>query len=517
MLPTMIESHSLTKRYGGRTAVQDVSFSCDAGTVTGFLGPNGAGKSTTLKMLVGLTPPSSGGATVLGSPFANLTNPGRRVGVLIDASAQHAGRTGRETLSVSASLLGVRRGRVDEMLELVGLDRSAAGKRVGQYSLGMRQRLGIAHALLGDPEVLILDEPANGLDPEGMRWMRGLLGDFAERGGTVLLSSHLLHEVEAIADRIVIIAGGRIVGEGTADELLGGGPQTLVRARDLHGLRLALRESNVPFVDGQDGALLVDASADDVGDVALCSRVALSELRNARDGGLEQLFFSLTSTGSERSDRSDAGPGGLSMSAVTTVERELEATPRARVRDDRQPSMARLTRVELRKMFDTRSGFWLPICVGVAAIVTVLITVLTGPDINHTFTHVFGNAVIPTAILLPLIGVLLVTGEFSQRTALTTFTLVPSRARVMIAKLSASVVCSVVALAFCLVVAAGATALHPATDPGVNVWSLHAVLIPQALVYLATAMITGVAFGAALLVSAPAIVIYLLLPTSGRS
>lgn len=199
------------------------------------------------------------------------------------------------------------------------------------------------------------------------------------------------------------------------------------------------------------------------------------------------------------------------MSAVATVERE--AAPRSQVRDDRRPSMARLTTVELRKMFDTRSGFWLPICVGLVAIATVLITVLTGPDINHTFTHVFGNAVIPTAILLPLIGVLLVTGEFSQRTALTTFTLVPSRARVMVAKLSASVVCSVVALAFCLLVAAAATALHPATDPGVSAWSLHAVLIPQALLYLATAMITGVAFGAALLVSAPAIVIYLLLPT----
>jgi ABC-2 type transport system ATP-binding protein len=298
MLPTMIESHSLTKRYGGRSAVQEVSFSCDAGTVTGFLGPNGAGKSTTLKMLCGLTPPSSGKATVLGSPFQNLTNPGTRVGVLIDASAMHAGRTGRETLSVSASLLGTRSGRVDELLELVGLDRSAAAKRVGQYSLGMRQRLGIAHALLGDPEVLILDEPANGLDPEGMRWMRGLLADFAGRGGTVLLSSHLLHEVEAIADRLVIIAGGRIVGEGTADELLGGGSRTLVRARDVHGLRLVLREADVPFTDGPDGELVVQASPDDVGDVALCGRVALSELRNARDGGLEQLFFSLTSSGS---------------------------------------------------------------------------------------------------------------------------------------------------------------------------------------------------------------------------
>jgi ABC-2 type transport system ATP-binding protein len=295
MLPAMIESQSLTKRYGGRAAVEDVSFSCQAGTVTGFLGPNGAGKSTTLKMLCGLTPPSSGMATVLGTPFANLTNPGLRVGVLIDASAMHDGRTGRETLAVSASLLGVHGGRID--------DRSAANKRVGQYSLGMRQRLGIAHALLGDPEVLILDEPANGLDPEGMRWMRGLLADFANRGGTVLLSSHLLHEVEAIADRLVIISGGRIVGEGTANELLGGGPRTLVRARDVHGLRRALRQADVSFTDGADSELLVEATPDDVGDVALCGGVALSELRDARGGGLEQLFFSLTSNGSDEPNK----------------------------------------------------------------------------------------------------------------------------------------------------------------------------------------------------------------------
>ena len=200
---------------------------------------------------------------------------------------------------MSARLLGVAGSRVDEMLELVDLDRAAANKRVGQYSLGMRQRLGIAHALLGDPEVLILDEPANGLDPEGMRWIRGLLGDFAARGGTVLLSSHLLHEVEAIADRLVIVAGGRIVGEGTADELLGDDARTLARARDAHGLRLALREADVTFTEGADGELLVDACTEDVGDVALCGGVALSELRDARGGGLEQLFFSLTSTGSD--------------------------------------------------------------------------------------------------------------------------------------------------------------------------------------------------------------------------
>jgi ABC-2 type transport system permease protein len=197
------------------------------------------------------------------------------------------------------------------------------------------------------------------------------------------------------------------------------------------------------------------------------------------------------------------------MSAVATVERE--ATPRTRVHDDRRPGMARLTRVELRKMFDTRSGFWLPIAVALVAIGTALIAVFAGADSGHTYHHVFAVTLIPTGILLPLIGVLLVTGEFSQRTALTTFTLVPSRARVIVAKLAASVVCAIVALGFCLVVAAGATALHPWGGGGV--WTLHAVMIPQAILYLATAMITGVAFGAALLVSAPAIVIYLLLPT----
>src|SRR6201999_3876813 len=293
ILLTMIESHSLTKRYGGRAAVQDVSFSCQTGTVTGFLGPHGAGKSTTLKMLVGLTPPTSGTATVLGSPFQNLTNPGLRIGVLIDASAMHAGRTGRETLAVSAALLGVRRGRVDEMLELVGLDRSAANKRVGQYSLGMRQRLGIAHAMLGDPEVLILDEPANGLDPEGMRWMRGLLRDFAGRGGTVLLSSHLLHEVDAIADRLVIIGGGRIVAQGSSDELLLHAG-TLVRAEDTEALGRALAADGLEATEADGCGLLVAAEPRAVGVVARDAGVALVHLAPAGDAGLEQLFFDLT-------------------------------------------------------------------------------------------------------------------------------------------------------------------------------------------------------------------------------
>ena len=231
----MIESNGLTKRYGGRTVVQDVTFACEPGTVTGFLGPNGAGKTTTLRMLCGLSEPDAGSAAVLGGPYRALPNPGRRVGMLLDASAQHPGRRGRETLALSARLMGVPEKRADELLGLVGLDRSAARKRVRQYSLGMRQRLGLAHALLGDPEVLILDEPANGLDPEGMRWMRSLLRDFADRGGTVLLSSHLLAEVEAVADQLVIIGNGRIAASGSREELLAG-TGTLVRATDAAAL-----------------------------------------------------------------------------------------------------------------------------------------------------------------------------------------------------------------------------------------------------------------------------------------
>jgi ABC-2 type transport system ATP-binding protein len=294
MLQAMIEAEGLTKRYGGRTVVQDVGFRCDPGTVTGFLGPNGAGKSTTLRMICGLTLPNAGGAQVLGVPFGQLPNPGRRVGVLLDASAQHAGRTGREALAVSAQLMGVDRGRVPELLAKVGLDRSAARKRVRQYSLGMRQRLGIAHALLGDPEVLILDEPANGLDPEGMRWMRGLLRDFADRGGTVLLSSHLLREVEATADQLVIIGRGRIVAQGTRDELLAGTGTIVRAAADDARLRRALIAAQLPVRETVDG-LLVDAAPELVGEAALRGGVALRELRPAEGSGLEQLFFELTS------------------------------------------------------------------------------------------------------------------------------------------------------------------------------------------------------------------------------
>jgi len=292
----MIESEGLTKRLGGRNVVDDVSFRCEPGTVTGFLGPNGAGKTTTMRMLCSLLEPDAGSAAVLGGRYRDLPSPGRRVGILLDASAQHGGRRGREALAVSAQTMGVDERRVDGLLDHVGLERSAARKRVRQYSLGMRQRLGLAHALLGDPEVLILDEPANGLDPEGMRWMRGLLRDFADRGGTVLLSSHLLYEVEAIADRLLIIGDGKIVAQGTREDLLAGAG-TLVRAGDADTLLAALDAARLTSVPANEGGFIVDAEPEQVGQAALAAGVALSHLSPSESAGLEQLFFDLTSGG----------------------------------------------------------------------------------------------------------------------------------------------------------------------------------------------------------------------------
>jgi ABC-2 type transport system ATP-binding protein len=292
----MIAIEHLTKRYGTQLAVSDVSFSCAPGTVTGFLGPNGAGKSTTMRALCGLASPTSGTATFDGREYRDLPNAGRSVGVLLDAGAQHAGRTGREVLTLSSMVLGVGRQRVDEMLELVGLAGSPAGKRVGKYSLGMRQRLGLATALLGDPEVLVLDEPANGLDPDGIYWMRGLLRNFADRGGTVLLSSHLLREVEAVADQLVVIAGGRIVAQGNQQELLAG-TGTFVRGLDAAALEQALRAQGITATPASGGALLADAEPEDVGRAAAAAGAVLVELRPADGGGLEELFRSLTGTG----------------------------------------------------------------------------------------------------------------------------------------------------------------------------------------------------------------------------
>jgi len=301
----MISVTGLSKRYGPILAVDEVTFTCEQGTVTGFLGPNGAGKTTTLRALTGLTRPDAGQATIAGHRFAGLPNPARVIGTLLDAAALHAGRTGRATLRIAATMTGMPSRRVDQVLAAVGLT-GAADRRVGTYSLGMRQRLGLAQAIIAEPSVLILDEPATGLDPEGIAWIRGLLRDFADHGGTVLLSSHLLAEVQATADHLVVINAGRIVAAAALTDLLAA-PGLIVRAADQEALRQLLAQHAVPFTPAPGGALHVDTStgvsAAQIAALAVTARLPLLELRPAQRAGLEDLFFTLTSpasrTGSE--------------------------------------------------------------------------------------------------------------------------------------------------------------------------------------------------------------------------
>jgi ABC-2 type transport system ATP-binding protein len=288
----MITVSGLTKQYGDRSVVDDVSFTLEPGTVTGFLGPNGAGKTTTMRMMTGLVPATKGTSLVDGKPYVELPNPGAVVGTLLDAGSVHPGRTGRTHLRLLASAVGVEVGRVDEVLELVGLA-DAGRRRIGGYSLGMRQRLGIAGALLADPPVLVFDEPANGLDPEGIRWMRDLLRAHAARGGTVLLSSHLLNEVEHTVDRLLVIGNGRIVADGPVASLLSG-DGTTVRAVDPFSLVRDLSAAGLSVEAVPDGSLVVaGAEPAQVFAVAAAGGHVLTELR-PNERGLEDLFFQIT-------------------------------------------------------------------------------------------------------------------------------------------------------------------------------------------------------------------------------
>jgi ABC-2 type transport system ATP-binding protein len=289
----MITLEHVVKRYRGFTAVDDVSFVAQSGKVTGFLGPNGAGKSTSMRIIVGLTPPNGGEARIGGHLYSEIPNPGRHVGVLLDASAQHAGRTGREVLRLSADTMGLGSDRVEEMLALVGLNGTEAKRRIRNYSLGMRQRLGIANAMLGDPSVLILDEPVNGLDPAGIHWMRGVLRQFAGNGGTVLLSSHLLHEVEMIADELIVIGRGKIVAQGTRAELLKTAG-TFVKALDTGALAAALQSAGIAANPSGDDGFRCEVDPVDVGRAAAQAGVVLVELRPAEGAGLEEMFLQLT-------------------------------------------------------------------------------------------------------------------------------------------------------------------------------------------------------------------------------
>jgi ABC-2 type transport system ATP-binding protein len=288
-----LEVAHLTKRYGHEVVVDDLSFTVQPGRVTGFLGPNGAGKSTTMKVLLDLAAADSGHASIGGTRYRDIGDPARTVGVVLEPNAFHPGRSGRNHLRVLTDGAGIDPDRIEELLGVVGLAH-AADRHVGAYSLGMRQRLGIAAALLGDPPVLVLDEPGNGLDPQGIRWLRDLLRERAAAGGTIFVSSHLLAEVEHLADEVVVLSHGRLVATGALSALQKAG--TSVRTTDPDRLTQLLREAGATVHTGSEGELVVrGVPIDVIGDRACNAGIALHEL-TPQAGSLEELFLDWTST-----------------------------------------------------------------------------------------------------------------------------------------------------------------------------------------------------------------------------
>ncbi|HET9509487.1 MAG TPA: ABC transporter ATP-binding protein [Gaiellaceae bacterium] len=289
----MIEVQGLSKRFGRTQAVKDLSFRVDPGTITGFLGPNGAGKSTTLRAILGLVHQDEGSARVLGVPYRQLDRPLHRVGAVLEASEVHPGRTGRNHLRVLAAAAGLPRSRVEDVLALVELS-TAAKRRVKGYSLGMRQRLGLASALLGDPEVLVLDEPANGLDPAGIRWLRDFLRSLAAEGRTILVSSHVLAEVAQTVDRVVIIHRGTLIRQATVPEVLASAQgATRVRSPEAGRLHELLAAQGGAVTAVGDGTLAADLPPERVGEVAAANGIVLHELTVER-ATLEEVFLELT-------------------------------------------------------------------------------------------------------------------------------------------------------------------------------------------------------------------------------
>ena len=295
----MIEVEGLTKRYGSTLAVDDLSFTVSPGTVTGFLGPNGAGKSTTMRAILGLVHPSAGSTAVLGVPYPSLDSPNKQVGALLETFDAHPGRSGRNHLRVLAVAGQIPRSRADEVLDLVELG-SAGRRRVKGYSRGMRQRLGLAAALLGDPEVLVLDEPANGLDPQGVRWLRDFLRSLAGEGRTILVSSHVLAEVAQTVHEVVIIHRGRLVRHAAmADVESMAAGATIVRSPDAVRLGTVLAEAGIDALPQSDGRLAVGAEPERVGELAAAHGVVLHEL-TAQRATLEEVFLELTGDPGER-------------------------------------------------------------------------------------------------------------------------------------------------------------------------------------------------------------------------
>ena len=290
----MITLRGLTKRYGATLAVDSLSFDVRPGQVTGFLGPNGAGKSTTMRAILGLDRPTSGQALVDGRPYRSLREPLREIGALLDAKGVHPRRSAADHLNALAQSNGIARGRVDEVLGLVGLSQ-VAGRKAGQFSLGMSQRLGIAAALLGDPPIVMFDEPVNGLDPDGIRWVRELIRGLASEGRTVFVSSHLMSEMEDTADHLVVIGRGRLVTDAPIAEVISGSSHTRVRVRTPEAAKLAalLGPAGSVQVSSPEELLVAGLSTDEIGDVAYDNGIRLHELA-LREASLEQAYLELS-------------------------------------------------------------------------------------------------------------------------------------------------------------------------------------------------------------------------------
>jgi ABC-2 type transport system ATP-binding protein len=310
----VIEARGLTKRYGAKLAVDDLTFAVYPGAVTGFLGPNGAGKSTTMRMIVGLDAPTSGTVTVNGKPYAEHARPLREVGALLEARAVHTGRSARNHLLAMAATAGIGPRRVEEVIDMVGLS-DVASKRVGSFSLGMGQRVGIASALLADPDTLILDEPVNGLDPDGVRWIRNLLRGLADQGRTVFLSSHLMSEMALTADHVIVVGRGRLLRDQSMSEFIAAASRDVVRVRSPQATQLAgiLVGDGVTVTDVAEGVLDVTGLASEqVGIAAAEARITLYELAT-QGASLEEAYMSLTEDSvdfrSSTDIHPDAGPG----------------------------------------------------------------------------------------------------------------------------------------------------------------------------------------------------------------
>ena len=397
-----IEVAGLSKRFGDTLAVDDLSFTVEPGRVVGFLGPNGAGKTTTLRALLGLVRPTSGAATIEGRPYGELDDPIRTVGAVLDGGMLHPGRSGRNHLRTVARAAGVPDARADELLELVGLA-DAANRRAGGYSLGMRQRLGLATALLGDPRVLVLDEPANGLDPQGIRWLRDFLRALAAEGRAVLVSSHVLAEVSQTADEVVVIARGRSVAQATLAELTaraGGGMR--VAGPDVARLGAALRAGGAQVTDDGDSAIIVrDRSGEDIGRVIAAERAVIAELAPV-GASLEDIFFELT------------GSRG-------------------------RPVVSRTIAAELLKLRTTRTSWG--VALGAIALVAVIcVAVALAGDFENASDpgRDFFDIASIAQIFALVLGILVVATEFRHGTITPSLLAVPDRTRLVFAKLVAA-------------------------------------------------------------------------------